>query len=374
MTPRPAVALYFSRLGHAGGGAERRITELAGALALRGFNVHLASWDKETSEDFYPLAPAVTRHKLGTTGGWSGKLLRVHRLAGLLRRNKIDVLIGFVMSGDKTVFAAARLAGVRLIAAERNAPEMYRLRYNAVQRTTSFACLHLCDRITVQFKDYIHGYPASLRDRIAVIANPVHPAQLTAKPAEPNPAGRYTLLAAGRLDPLQKRFDHLLLAFTALADLHPDWDLRLIGDGPHEHQLRQMTAELGLTRRVRFQPTTSDVFSAYAEAHLFAIPSLWEGFPNVLAEAMSHGLPAVGYRQVQGVAQLIEDGVSGWLADGRSDPGAFAASLSAAMSEAGERKRRGRQAQLAMAAYAPATQYDFWVQLILSCMERKIRQ
>lgn len=374
MTRRAAVALYFSRLGNAGGGAERMIAALACALAARGFNVHLASWDEETAEDFYPLTKGVIRQKLGTTGGWSGKFQRVQRLAGVLRRNAIDVLIGFVMSGDKSVYAAARLAGVRLIAAERNAPEMYHLRYNAVQRTISFACLHLCDRITIQFKDYIHGYPASLHDRIVVIANPVYPPQAAAKPAQPGSAGRYTLLAAGRMDPLQKRFDHLVRAFTDLADQHPDWDLRLIGDGPHEHQLRQMIAELGLTHRVRFEPTTQDVFSAYAEAHLFAIPSLWEGFPNVLAEAMSHGLPAVGYREAPGVAQLIEDGISGWLADGHSDPVALAATLSTAMGNAAERKRRGRQAQLAMAAYAPATQYDFWSQLILSCMEKDARQ
>lgn len=350
------------------------ITELAGALAVRGFNVHLTSWDEEAAEDFYPLTTGVMRHKLGTTEGWKGKLQRVQRLVGVLRGNAIDVLIGFVMSGDRTVYAAAKLAGVRLIAAERNAPEMYHLRYNPLQRTISFACLHLCDRITVQFKDYIHGYPASLQNRFAVIANPVPAPRSLAKPAHPGPAGRYTLLAAGRLDPLQKRFDHLVRAFATLVDRHPDWDFRLIGDGPHENQLRQLITGLGFAHRVRLEPTTPDVFSAYAEAHLFAIPSLWEGFPNVLAEAMSHGLPAVGYLGAPGVTQLIEDGTSGWLADGRSDPAELAATLSLAMGDAAERKRRGRQAQLAMAAYAPVTQYDFWSQLILSCMEKDARR
>lgn len=374
MDDKPTVALYFPRLSGAGGGAERMICELSCALAERGFKVHLASWDEEAAEDFYPLHPQVVRHKLGAPGGWGGKLLRTQRLARVLRRNAAKILIGFVMSGDKTVYAAAKLAGVRLVAAERNAPIMYQLRYNRLRRSANLALLHLCDRIAVQFKDYIYGYPASLRDRIAVIANPVRAARLLAQPATPNAAGRYTLLAAGRLDPLQKRFDHLVLAFAALSRQHPDWDLRLIGDGPHEHQLRNMIADLGLEPRVRLEPTTPDIFSAYAEAHLFAIPSLWEGFPNALAEAMSHGLPAVGYRNAHGVAQLIEDGESGWLADGLNDPQAFTAALSAALTDAAERKRRGDNARFAMAVYTPEAQYDCWTDLILACTREGARK
>jgi glycosyltransferase involved in cell wall biosynthesis len=244
---------------------------------------------------------------------------------------------------------------------------MYKLRYGTLQRLTNLAFLHLCDRITVQFKDYIGGYPASLRRRISVIGNPVGAAQLRAKPAEPGANGRYTLLAAGRFDPLQKRFDHVVSAFATLAAQHPQWDLRLIGDGPQENQLRAMVSELGLQQRVSLEPTTPDVFEAYAAAHLFVIPSLWEGFPNGLAEAMSHGLPAVGYRGAQGIAQLIEDGITGWLADGLDDPQALARALSAAMGDAEERERRGEQARFAVAVYTPEAQYDCWARLILSC-------
>lgn len=350
------------------------ICGLSCALAERGFKVHLASWDEDTAEVFYPLDPRVVRHKLGFPQGWSGKLIRTQRLARVLRRNAADILIGFVMSGDKTVYAAAKLAGVQLIAAERNAPAIYRLRYSAWQRSTSLAFLHLCDHITVQFKDYVHGYPESLHERIAVIGNPVGPARTLARPAEPDANGRYTLLAAGRLDPLQKRIDHVVRAFAGLAAQHPDWDLRLIGCGPQENQLRAMVSEFGLHQRVNLEPTTPDVFPAYVAAHLFVIPSLWEGFPNGLAEAMSHGLPAVGYRGAAGVAQLIEDGVSGWLADGLDDPQALAASLSAAMGNATERKRRGDQARFAMAVYSPDAQYDCWTRLILSCAGRRGRQ
>jgi glycosyltransferase involved in cell wall biosynthesis len=366
------VALYFYGLSKAGG-AERMICQLANALDARGFGVHLISWDDEDARTYYPLAPGIRWHRLGFRPGLADKLRRTRVLASRLREFGAKALIGFVMSGDKTVYAAAKLAGVRLIAAERNSPQLYRLRYNALQRSMSFAMLHLCDAITVQFKDYASGYPASLRGRMAVIGNPVGRAEKLARPGQPGENGRYTLLATGRFDPLQKRFDHVVTAFAALAGQHPDWDLRIIGEGPQEGQLREMIAQHGLEQRVRLEATTADIFSAYTQAHLFVIPSLWEGFPNVLAEAMSHGLPAVGYRNADGVAQLIEDGTSGWLAAGLHDPQSLAAGLSAAMGDGRERERRGEKASLVMAAYAPEVQYDRWAHLIRSCLDGRAR-
>lgn len=366
------VALYFYSLSKAGG-AERMICQLCNALEARGFLVHLFSWDNEEAQTFYPLAPGIHWHRLGFRSGFGDKLRRTRLLATRLKQAGAEVLVGFVMSGDKTVYTAAKFAGVRLIAAERNSPQVYRLRYNILQRSLAFAMLHLCDAIAVQFKDYVSGYPVSLRRRMAVIGNPVGRAERLAKPDQPGANGRYTLLATGRLDSVQKRFDHLIVAFSALAASHPDWDLRIIGDGPQENQLRDMIARAGLQNRVSLEPTTPDIFSAYVQAHLFVIPSLWEGFANVLAEAMSHGLPAVGYRIADGVAQLVEDGSSGWLADGLYDPQALAAALSAAMDAGTERARRGEKASLAMAAYAPEIQYDSWADVIGSCLDGRAR-
>ncbi|MCV0371476.1 glycosyltransferase [Filomicrobium sp.] len=362
------VALYFYGLSNAGG-AERMICQLANALDLRGFTVHLVSWDAEGAQTFYPLRSSVSWHRLGFRPGARDKLRRTRALASVLRKAGARALVGFVMSGDKTVYAAAKLSGVRLIAAERNSPSMYRLRYSALQRRISFASLRLCDRIAVQFKDYMAGYPASLRRRMEVIGNPVGSADTLARPGVSSADGRYTLLAAGRLDPLQKRFDHLVQAFAAIAERHRDWDLRIVGGGPQEDELRKLIREHSLQDRVKLEATTLDIFQAYSEAHLFAIPSLWEGFPNVLAEAMSHGLPAVGYRGADGVAQLIEDGASGWLAEGLHDPQMLAVELSRAMGDASERVRRGSKAGLAMAAYSPEIQYDRWENLIRTCLD-----
>ena len=362
------MGLYFYKLGQEGGGAERMVCTLANALKGRGFETHLFSWDEPGAKSFYPLDRDVKWHCLGFRPGPGDKLRRTRLLARLLRRERIAVLVGFVMSGDKTVYAAAKLSRVKLVAAERNAPSFYRIRYNRLQRWLAWTFLHLADRITVQFDGFMAGYPSSLRGRMAVIGNPVPPADESARPELPGADGRYTLLAVSRLDAVQKQVDCLIEAFALIAPKHPDWDLRIIGGGPQEHDLRDLARKRGLEDRIIFQGTTPRVFAAYRAAHLFAIPSRWEGFPNALAEAMSHGLPAVGFAGAEGVAQLISQGRTGWLSPGNGDAAFLAGVLSEAMADGAERARRGAAAASDMAAYAPEAQFDRWAGLIRSLL------
>ena len=141
---------------------------------------------------------------------------------------------------------------------------------------------------------------------------------------------------------MQKRFDCLIRAFARIVAGHPEWRLVIVGEGPEEAALRGLIDDLGLAGRVEIQASRPDIFDAYTRAHLFAIPSRWEGFSNALAEAMSHGLPAVGFKDAAGVAQLIADGESGWLADNCDDDESLARALDDAMKNDEERARRGR--------------------------------
>jgi glycosyltransferase involved in cell wall biosynthesis len=194
-------------------------------------------------------------------------------------------------------------------------------------------------------------------------------AERSAQPDRTKADGRFSLLAAGRLDGEQKRYECLIGAFARIAGHHSTWDLHVVGDGPRRDALRQLAVLEGVAERVHFEPWTSEIARVYANSHLFAIPSLWEGFPNALAEAMSHGLPAVGFREAAGVAQLIADGETGWLADGLGDEAGLARALSAAMVDGAERARRGARAVERMTAYAPEAQFHHWARLLNTLMD-----
>jgi GalNAc-alpha-(1->4)-GalNAc-alpha-(1->3)-diNAcBac-PP-undecaprenol alpha-1,4-N-acetyl-D-galactosaminyltransferase len=361
---RRPVALYFQRLGRQGGGAERMLCQLAGALAVRGRTVHIVSWDSTDAQTFYPLDPRVTWHKLGFDRGVRDKLRRTLALSLVLRRHRITDLIGFVMAGDLTVFTAARLAGTRVLAAERNAPSMFWRLYAPRRRWINLAMLLLAHRILVQSPDFIDRYPRPLRARMATIPNPVRPADVVADPATPGVNGRYTLLGVGRLDRRQKRPHLLIEAFTRVAVDLPEWDLLWFGDGPEGAALHDLIDTADLSARITLRDTTPEIAAAYAAAHLFAMPSSWEGFPNALAEAMAAGLPAIGYDSGEGVAGLIQQ-AGGWIAPEAPDPVAgLAETLRSAMMNAHERARRGATARTAMDAFAPEGIYDLWEQVL----------
>ena len=269
------------------------------------------------------------------------------------------------MSADKTVYVAAKLAKVQIIAAERNSPSMYYQRYNFLQRIIIFSLLNFADRIIVQFPQYSETYPFYLRRKISVIANPVQPSKSRCDTTAFTIDGRFLLLAVSRLDKTQKGLSCLVDAFAKIADSFPEWDLEIIGEGGEKQSLISQINFHSLDERIRILPPVPDIVKKYSNSNLFVIPSLWEGFPNSLAEAMSNGLPAVGFKEADGVRHLIENGVTGWLADGLNDPQNLAEALKASMSNSVERQRRGNAAISAMGKFSKKIQYTKWKQLIM---------
>lgn len=118
------------------------------------------------------------------------------------------------------------------------------------------------------------------------------------------------LLAIGRLSQ-EKGHVHLINAAHLLFESRPDLDFQvlLVGDGPERARLEEQVATLQLRERVRFAGHQPDPLPFYALASVFVLPSLSEGSPNVLLEAMVAKTPAV-VSAVGGVPEMVEDGRS----------------------------------------------------------------
>jgi len=159
------------------------------------------------------------------------------------------------------------------------------------------------------------------------------------------------VVAAGRLGRLgQKGFDLLLLAWAGVAKRHPDWRLRIHGEGPLRPELESMMRDLQLTSTVELAGATDDMGGAMAEASIFALSSRYEGFPLILLEAMSKGLACVSFDCPTGPADIIRDHEHGILVPAEHvDP--LAGALLEVVADRELRARLGNAARLTSAAY-----------------------
>lgn len=342
------------------GGIEKMATSLMNEMTGRGHEMALMSWDHEGAQSFYPLDTQVKWYKVGVgdasrKASLSEKLQRASRVRAIVREFQPDLMVGF----HDGPFLAARIYTlgmfVPVILAERNAPTRHK--YENPDRKTGllFNLYRLARRITVQCESYVDEYPEYLREKITVIPNPVFPVKAINKIE----SGHKNLLSIGRLE-FQKNYSVLVEAFALLADQYPDWRLVIVGDGSEKQKLQNLIQDKGLEGRASILPPQKDLSGFYAQADIFCLPSRWEGFPNVLAEAMAYGVPACGFEECAGVRDLIKQEETGLLAQGAEDPQELAKALNALMSGLYNPLRMGAAAKRAVEQYDPEVVYNQW--------------
>ncbi len=146
----------------------------------------------------------------------------------------------------------------------------------------------------------------------------------------------------GRLH-IQKGQRHLLDAFARLGRRIPGTHLVLIGDGPEAVGLKRRHRGLNLGRHATFLGAREDVADLLPQLDLFVLPSLWEGLPLTLMEAMAAGLAVIA-TDVDGNSELVEDGFDGILVPS-ADPEALCGAMAVLCSDPARRKSFGSRAR-----------------------------
>jgi glycosyltransferase involved in cell wall biosynthesis len=365
------LALVISSL--AGGGAERAMAGLANASIEAGHEVTVITLAPR-SEDRYPLRAEIERVELGlmrdSHGFLSSVAATVRRIRGLRRalaRCRPDAAISFLTATNLLVLVATARLDVPVIVCERSSGAqpltvaqrvLYRILYRraaAVVAQTNRGASELALQI---------GRP------VRVIPNSVEPGSDDtgrAPSASPPPpvAGDPTacvVLGVGRLS-VEKGFDLLIDAFARVAARHPAWRLTIAGEGPARGELTAQITARGLTGRVLLPGFTSSPRAVMRAAHLFVLPSRFEGMPNALIEAMAEGLACIGFDCRTGPAELIDHGVNGWLVPAE-DVSALADALELLMKDPGMRARLGAQASAVRDKYSPHAILELWRALL----------
>ena len=140
------------------------------------------------------------------------------------------------------------------------------------------------------------------------------------------------VLSVGRMTD-QKGYPCLAEAAVRIVARRPDAYFVWVGDGPRRIELQRYVARLGLVDRVCFAGERSDVPDILVASDIFVLPSLFEGLPLVVLEAMAAGLPVVGTR-VCGMTEAVLDGVTGRLV-APADPDALACAIAEVLEQPG---------------------------------------
>ncbi|WP_343517614.1 glycosyltransferase family 4 protein [Sphingomonas sp.] len=353
------MAFVLSALG--AGGAERVISGIAGAAADRGWEATVITFDAPEDPIFHAIDPRVELVRLGlsTKSGRVSSFLRgAHRLYALRRAlsaKRFDVVVSFLTKINTLTLIAMLGRRTPVIVSERNNPDR-----QPAHPFWHFALRNLYPRaaaivmLTEQGKARL---PIADKSRAVVIPNPI-----PSLPFQSRREGAPQLVAVGRLTE-QKGFDLLIAAFAGIAGRFPDWTLLIFGEGPERASLEALVRKHGLQDRVRLPGSTARHGEWISAASMFVLSSRYEGFANVVGEAMQAGLAVVAADCDFGPSAMIEQGVSGILVP-PEDTAQLAAALGGIMSSETRRRQLGARAVERARQFDERIILDSWLGLI----------
>ena len=369
--PRLRIAIACSSICHGRGGSERAASRLANYLAGQGHAVHLLSlrFNDHETVPAYPLDPRVLHEQWP----FSQKHADIQRHKAQLVAANTDVLLSMQSCSMHLFWSMVCMgSGIPFVCSERTSPE--RTETMLWSRAGRYAMLSGADCIHELLPAYVETLPQWCRNRAAVIPNaaPEKPVltEAEAQRRYENEDGPRVLLYLSRLAK-PKRPDLLIDAFNLLAKDQPQWELHIYGHGNLEETLQQQVAQSPHRERICLHGVCTSTARAYASAHLYCLPTEFEGFPNAVLEAMSAGLPVVGFGRCQAMREIVRHGVTGSLADENSAE-SLAQALQPLMADAALRQRMGQQArQECSNRYDARTVHKQWEQLFYTLAQRK---
>jgi glycosyltransferase involved in cell wall biosynthesis len=335
LEPPPPLRLLFVINDLARAGAETQLVALALALDPARYDRRIVVL-KERNDFADALAAAGIPVVALRRRGWPDLGVAL-RLWGEMRRFRPDIVHSFLFLGNLLAAFVGRLAGVHWIVVSQ------RCSYDATLppfwRHVARLSHRLADCVVVNSRAALAeerdaGFPSS---RLVHVPNA---ARLGVFPDEGalGPSSGPQVVAVGQLEAV-KGHRFLIEAWPTVRRAHPDACLVLVGEGSARRALGEQARSLGVADAVDFAGFRSPADAFIAGGDVLVQPSLTEGLPNAVLEAMVAGRPVIASR-VGGVPELVVDGETGLLVP-PADPDALARAIIALLDDPDLRARLG---------------------------------
>lgn len=354
------------------GGAERAAGILANAWAAEGKKVELVTLCGNAGS-FYPLANSVRRVDLlrslrSPSGRWPKNpvlsfFARLRAVRAYLKLARPEIALSFLDHTNVIALIASVFLGIPVVVTEHTDPRRFALgrQWRLLRELTyPFAA-----GFVAVSRGVLEAYPFWLRKKGRVIYNPVDESFFGSSAAP----SRNVVFGIGRLD-TYKGFDLLIEAFKSARERNRDWTLEIWGDGPAKPGLEELIKRLGLAQAVFLRGLTTEPADQLRSAGIFVLPSRYEGFSLVIAEALACGLPVISFDCQSGPREILSDGRYGALVP----PGnveALSEAMSRLMADEGERKRLSAAAPGAAGRFSTAAVLPQWKTLFEGILENK---
>lgn len=274
----------------------------------------------------------------------------VGRLVSLLRRERVDLVHTHLPLAGVLARLARRRGGVRwLVYTEHNLPSRYRLLTRQLNAAT-YAANDAVIAVSQEVAGRVARYGRRGRPRLVTIPNAIDADELAAQAATREtvcrefgfPPDARVVVHVANLVP-KKGHRYLLAAARRVLDREPRARFLLVGLGPLARRLTAESRRLGLNGQVVFAGFRPDAVALMGGADLVVLPSVHEGLPLTLLEAMALGRPVVASR-VGGVPEVVTSGETGVLVE-PMDVDALAAQILALLGDPALRERLGEGAR-----------------------------
>ena len=312
------------------GGVEKMVLALAEGLTEQGHKVTIISLDLLASKSYFEWPIAVDWEKLNLgnpnlKASFRIRARRVRAIRKILKLRNIKTVIGFQIGSFALVRFSSIGLGIHSVAAERNSPTLFNfIRFGRLKRIISQLILLSASKVTVQFENYRNLYPKLIQKRLLVTPNPVKMVYgffPIWEREEMHDSTNIRLLYIGRFS-YQKNVECLVSAFELLPER---FSLTLLG--PESHKFKSNFFNIKANPRIETRDEMINLNEVYFSHDIFCLASRFEGFPNVVGEALAHGLPVVGFEECSGMRELISPGINGEIACGNDDHVAFSKAI-----------------------------------------------
>ena len=313
------------------GGADRVITNKANWLSDHGYDVMIITDTQLGRPPVFPLSDKVVLydlaidfsleygHSLPVRAWWYLKLMHKYRskMVKALKERRSDVVIT-TLGRDLDFLTKIDDGSIKI--GESHIARMFSRNFHLMEqkgglhkliakiwRRKQERCAKRLDALVLLTQEDARSWEGTTKTYVIPNPTPFYP-------KESSSCESHKAICVGRLNE-QKGYEYLIEAWAIVSKRHPDWILNVYGSGEIKEKLQSQIDERGITETLVMNEPTPQILEKYLESSLYIMSSRFEGFPMVLLEAMSCGLPCVSFDCPNGIKDMVKDGKNGFLVD-----------------------------------------------------------